>query len=90
MDIASLHGHSMVSMAFYGFIFYYVYKYIKNKTAKIILCLVLGITICVIGCSRIYLGVHYASDVIGGFCLSLIYLTIYTKFARGYIENKEK
>ena len=38
-----------------------------------------GLVIALIGISRIYLGVHYASDVIAGFCVSLIWLVLYTK-----------
>ena len=38
-----------------------------------------GLVIALIGISRIYLGVHYASDVIAGFCVSLIWLALYTK-----------
>ena len=34
-----------------------------------------------IGVSRIYLGVHYASDVLGGFCASLVWLVVYTRIA---------
>lgn len=71
-------GHSMASMAFYGLIIYLVFKYVKNKYAKIALCTFLSILIVAIGISRIYLGVHYASDVLAGFMISLSYLTLFT------------
>ena len=71
-------GHSMASMAFYGLIIYLVFKYVKNKYAKIALCTFLSILIVSIGISRIYLGVHYASDVLAGFMISLSYLTLFT------------
>ena len=71
-------GHSMISAAFYGLIIYFIWKNMKNKKARIICCTLLGILIALIGISRIYLGVHYASDVIGGFLISLAYLIIFT------------
>ena len=52
-------GHSMISMAFYGFLIYLIYKNVKNKYIKWSLIIVLGILIISIGISRIYLGVHY-------------------------------
>ena len=70
-------GHSMVSMAFYGYLIYLIYRYIKNKYVKWTLITILNILICLIGISRIYLGVHYTSDVLGGFLLSISYLVIY-------------
>ena len=70
-------GHSMVSMAFYGYLIYLIYRYIKNKYIKWSLIVLLSILICLIGISRIYLGVHYTSDVLGGFLLSISYLVIY-------------
>ncbi len=70
-------GHSMVSMAFYGFLIYLIYRNVKNKYIKVISILLLSTLIFLIGASRIYLGVHYASDVIGGFLLAISYLTIY-------------
>lgn len=83
-------GHSMVSMAFYGFLIYLIYKTIENKRIKWGLCTLLSVLILFIGISRIYLGVHYASDVIGGFCLSISYLIVYTKMIGKDIKNNIK
>ena len=72
-------GHSMISMAFYGFFIYLIYKYVKNKKLKWTAIWLLGLLIVSIGVSRIYLGVHYTSDVLGGFLISISYLVIYTR-----------
>ncbi len=71
-------GHSAVSLAFYGYIIYLIFKYCKNKFLKTILISFLTMMILSIGMSRIYLGVHYVTDVIGGYCFSLAYLVWYT------------
>lgn len=71
-------GHSMVSAAFYGFLIYLIYKNIKNKYLKWSLISVLSIAVILIGTSRVYLGVHYTSDVIAGFLISISYLMIFT------------
>ena len=70
-------GHSMISMAFYGYLIYLIYKYVKNKYLKWFLITILGILIVNIGISRIYLGVHYTSDVLAGFLISISYLIVY-------------
>ena len=78
-------GHSMISMAFYGYLIYLIYKYVKNKYIKWISIVVLSLLICTIGISRIYLGVHYTSDVLGGFLISLSYLIVYTLIVNRYL-----
>ena len=82
-------GHSMASMAFYGLIIYFIFKNIKNKTARNSICVTLSMLIFFIGISRIYLGVHYASDVIAGFLISISYLIVYVTCILKLIGIKE-
>ena len=83
-------GHSMVSMAFYGYLIYLIYKYINNKHLKRTLIIILSVLICIIGVSRIYLGVHYTSDVLGGFLISFAYLIIYIELVNKFVLEKNK
>ena len=82
-------GHSMVSMAFYGYLIYLIYKYVKNKYLKWISIILLSILICSIGISRIYLGVHYTSDVLAGFMISISYLIIYISAVNKFFIKDE-
>ena len=81
-------GHSMVSMAFYGYLIYLTYNYIKNKKIKYLLISILSILILVVGLTRIYLGVHYTSDVLGGYLLGIVYLLLFTYISDKYIKEK--
>lgn len=72
-------GHAMGSTAFYGLLIYLSYKLIKNKTLKIISIILNSLIIIGIGISRIYLGVHYCSDVVVGISLTIIYLIIFIR-----------
>lgn len=83
-------GHSMASLAFYGFIIYLIYKNVKNRRVKLISILLLGALIFIIGTSRIYLGVHYASDVAAGFLFSIFYLIIFTEITRKFTTKNER
>ena len=82
-------GHSMVSMAFYGYLIYLIYKYFKNKYAKWISIILLSILICSIGVSRIYLGVHYTSDILGGFLVSISYLILFISTVNKFFIEKD-
>ena len=83
-------GHSMVSMAFYGIIIYLVYKNVTNKYLKWTLIALLSLLILSIGFSRIYVGVHYFTDVVGGFLLGLAYLIIYINIYNKKVGKNEK
>ncbi len=73
-------GHSMAAMAFYGLIVWFIWRHEKDRHQRNLFTLFFALVILMIGVSRIYLGVHYASDVIGGFCASLVWLAFYTHF----------
>ena len=82
-------GHSMISMAFYGFLIYLIYKNVNNKYLKLSLIVLLSILIVMIGISRIYLGVHYTSDVCAGFLISISYLIIFINMTSKIINKKK-
>lgn len=67
-------GHSMGAMAFYGFLLYLSMRFVRKHWIKHLLAVVLVALILLIGISRIYLGVHYPSDVVAGFTAGLIWL----------------
>jgi membrane-associated phospholipid phosphatase len=67
-------GHTMVAASFYGLLMYLVWKNVEAKTLRNILVLLLFLFIILIGFSRIYLRVHYASDALAGFAAGLFWL----------------
>ncbi len=69
-------GHAMVSLAYVIFIVF-ILKNIKNKFIRIMISSILIILAILIGFSRIYLGVHYFSDVLAGFIAATCYISIF-------------
>lgn len=81
-------GHSTGSMLLYGTIIMLLPVFIKKKSLYRPLQFLLGIGILFIGISRIYLGVHFPSDILGGFCFGLSWLLftypLYQKIQLGW------
>lgn len=69
-------GHSFSSFTFYGLVAYLVWQTNISKPLKIIALIVLFLFASLIAFSRVYLQVHFASDVVAGFCLSIIWLLL--------------
>jgi membrane-associated phospholipid phosphatase len=69
-------GHTFSSVVFYGMIAYLVYKNLNNKFLKCLSVFLFAFFIFMIGFSRVYLKLHFASDVIAGFCLGIIWLIL--------------
>ena len=78
-------GHTMIAIAVYGYLFYLAHTMIKIKWLRITIEILLGILIISIMLSRIYVGVHYFTDILGGIFLeSAIIISLIT------ISNKYK
>jgi membrane-associated phospholipid phosphatase len=67
-------GHALMSVTFYGLLIYIVWKMVNPKWLKWTLVAFLVLLIFIIGFSRIYLRVHYASDVLAGFATGFLWL----------------
>lgn len=83
-------GHSASSLAFYGFLIYLIQIKLTNKTLKTSLTLLLSLLILLIGFSRVYLQVHYPSDVIGAFSYAGSYLILFIMFTQRIVNSIEK
>jgi membrane-associated phospholipid phosphatase len=68
-------GHSMSAMAFYGFLIYLSFQWKMPRVVRAVLVVLLVTVILSIGTSRIYLGVHFPSDVAAGYTGGLIWIT---------------
>lgn len=72
-------GHAMLSFAFYGFLAALLLKYGRGNRQSWLGAITLYILVLLIGLSRIYLNVHYLSDVVAGFLFSIIVLALSLK-----------
>jgi undecaprenyl-diphosphatase len=69
-------GHAMTSVTFFGLFIYLTVKHVKNIFLRILLIVLLLSFIVIIGYSRVYLRVHYPSDVLAGYCMGTIWLVL--------------
>lgn len=66
-------GHAMVSMSFYTTMTYLISKGRKKRSSRIILFITNFVIVTIIGFSRVYLGVHWPTDVLMGFIVGLVF-----------------
>jgi membrane-associated phospholipid phosphatase len=83
-------GHAIMAVTFYGLLIYILQHSITIDWLRYTLTILIIILIILIGFSRIYLRVHYASDVLGGFIIGLLWLMIslaVLNWLEGYVAS---
>ena len=69
-------GHAMIGSAFYGLLIYIVWRTVRQPIWRWLLTLLLTLLVLLIGFSRIYLKVHYATDVLAGYAMGILWLML--------------
>jgi undecaprenyl-diphosphatase len=69
-------GHSMGSFVVYGMLAYLIVLSVRQRAARNALVSALTLLVLAIGFSRVYLGAHWPSDVVGGFLAGTVWLTL--------------
>ncbi|WP_318509253.1 phosphatase PAP2 family protein [Bacillus sp. T3] len=80
-------GHAMNAMAAYGMIAFLLWRHLRSALGRTVLILICSVFILMIGISRIYLGVHYPSDIIAGYFASGFWLSTVIWFFQRYREK---
>ena len=83
-------GHATIAVAFYGFVTYILIRNVKQWKSKINAFFIGFIFIVLIGFSRLYLGVHYVSDVWGGYLVGTIWLIIAISISEYFLNKKQE
>ncbi|RTE09226.1 phosphatase PAP2 family protein [Paenibacillus whitsoniae] len=81
-------GHSMTAFSLYGVLAFLLWRHIKTSSSRITLVVLSSLMVLLIGVSRIYLGVHYPTDVLGGFLASGCWLTVAIWFYQWLQEKR--
>ena len=70
-------SHSLVTICLWGMVIFYLNKYCTNRVLKIVVISVSTLWILFVGLSRVWLGVHNPTDVVGAYVLGLTLINIY-------------
>lgn len=82
-------GHSMAAFTLYFTLAFLIWKHLPTRFWRGIVIILTTLIILMIGTSRIYLGVHYPSDIIGGYLASTSWLILTIFFYQRYLEAKK-
>ena len=69
-------GHAMVTLVFYGALLFFTFQHTSSRKWRNLLAILAMFLILAIGISRVYLGVHYPSDVLGSYLAGFCWLVI--------------
>jgi Membrane-associated phospholipid phosphatase len=81
-------GHSMSAFTLYGITIYFLWKHLRYRWMRATVIVIGAVLIAMIGISRIYLGVHYPSDVIGGYLVSAAWLIMSIGLYERFLEQR--
>lgn len=81
-------GHATVAVALYGFLTYVLFRMCRTRNEKILVCAIGAFLVLLIGLSRLYLGVHYVSDVLAGYLVGALGLCLGMYMAEHCFEQK--
>ncbi|KRE66713.1 phosphatase PAP2 family protein [Paenibacillus sp. Soil750] len=82
-------GHSMAAFALYAALSFLLWRHVPSKGGRTIVICISILMILMIGSSRIYLGVHYPSDVVGAYLASGFWFTFCVWIFQWYMENQK-
>jgi undecaprenyl-diphosphatase len=80
-------GHVMYYLGFFGFLWFLVFTLMKHSIRRTLQLVFLGVLIILVGVSRVYLGEHWASDVLGSYLLGTLTLVV---IIRVYLWGKNR
>lgn len=84
-------GHAVISMAGALILIYFIIRDFRRKALACIISVIMFIYAALIGLSRVYVGVHYISDVIGGWAIAFLWVFISLLiFTKRTVKNDNK
>ncbi|GMK37404.1 phosphatase PAP2 family protein [Paenibacillus sp. CCS19] len=81
-------GHSMAAITLYGITIYFLWKHARKAWLRVVIIILGAAMIVTIGISRIYLGVHYPSDVAGGYVMGAAWLAASIGTYERFLEQR--
>jgi len=80
--------HSTIAVALYGFIAFVLTIRTESKSLRLFIIITTITLVCAIGFSRLYLGVHFPSDVLGGYLLGALWLAVGIRLSKSPLAKK--